>query len=389
MRILLLCSWQSYNIGDIAHTPGAWGVLRRHFPEAEVTLWPGPLEHGVNKMLATRCPGMAVLDPSDGAAVDAAIDDADLMLHGPGPNLIRPPDIRRWLDRTDKPFGALGVTLERIEDHRRDLVEGASFIFTRETKSLDVLRASGIAPPVTGFAPDAVAALPIVDEAAGRATLERFGLEPDRFVCAVPRLRYTPYHTFKPGMGWSDERIRHVEDVNDRHTASDHALLVHALRSLLEQTDLQVLLCPEMTYQVPLLESLLREPLPTALRDRVHNLGRYWLPDEAAAVYGHAASVVSMECHSPLIALARGTPCLHLRQPEDTIKGQMYHDLGLGGWLFEIDAADPDALADTLLAQVNDRPAADATMRNAQARVEKSLASAANAIHAVVPHDSH
>ncbi len=33
-RILLRSSWQTVNIGDIAHTPGVLSILRKHLPEA-------------------------------------------------------------------------------------------------------------------------------------------------------------------------------------------------------------------------------------------------------------------------------------------------------------------------------------------------------------------
>ena len=52
-----------------------------------------------------------------------------------------------------------------------------------------------------------------------------------------------------------------------------------------------------------------------------------------------AHAVISMECHSPIIAAAQRTPFFYLRQPEDTIKGQMYYDIGLSDWVFEIDDA--------------------------------------------------
>ena len=40
-RVLLRSSWQTVNIGDIAHTPGMLRLLGEHLPDAEVTLWPG------------------------------------------------------------------------------------------------------------------------------------------------------------------------------------------------------------------------------------------------------------------------------------------------------------------------------------------------------------
>jgi polysaccharide pyruvyl transferase WcaK-like protein len=66
-------------------------------------------------------------------------------------------------------------------------------------------------------------------------------------------------------------------------------------------------------------------------------LDRYWLTAEAASVYAKAAAVVSFEMHSPILAVAAGTPAVHLRQPTDTRKGQMWRDVGLARWLFEID----------------------------------------------------
>ncbi len=50
--------------------------------------------------------------------------------------------------------------------------------------------------------------------------------------------------------------------------------------------------------------------------------------------------MLSFECHSPIISLTNGTPAFYLRQPEDTIKGQMYYDLGLSDWVFEIEEVD-------------------------------------------------
>jgi hypothetical protein len=76
---------------------------------------------------------------------------------------------------------------------------------------------------------------------------------------------------------------------------------------------------------------------------------RYWLSDEAASVYKAARVVVSMECHSPIIANTQGRPGFYLRQPTDTWKGQMYPDLGLGDWKFELDTATGREIAECLL----------------------------------------
>ena len=39
MEILLRSSWQTVNIGDIAHTPGLLTLLEKYIPEATVTVW--------------------------------------------------------------------------------------------------------------------------------------------------------------------------------------------------------------------------------------------------------------------------------------------------------------------------------------------------------------
>jgi hypothetical protein len=90
-----------------------------------------------------------------------------------------------------------------------------------------------------------------------------------------------------------------------------------------------------MTYQVDIMDELILDPLPDDVKPSVVKRG-YWMPDEAASVYSRAFALLSFECHSPIIALANGTPAFYLRQPQDTIKGQMYYDLGFEDWVFEI-----------------------------------------------------
>ena len=102
------------------------------------------------------------------------------------------------------------------------------------------------------------------------------------------------------------------------------------------ETGNKVLICPEMTYEVDIMDELLIHPLPEDVKPFIVKRG-YWQPDEAASIYSKAHTILSFECHSPIIAAANGTPCFYLRQPEDTIKGQMYYDLGFNDWVFEMD----------------------------------------------------
>jgi hypothetical protein len=48
----------------------------------------------------------------------------------------------------------------------------------------------------------------------------------------------------------------------------------------------------------------------------------YWMPDEAASVYAKAHTILSFECHSPIIAAANGTPMFYLRSPKTPSKAR-------------------------------------------------------------------
>jgi hypothetical protein len=91
-------------------------------------------------------------------------------------------------------------------------------------------------------------------------------------------------------------------------------------------------------------KEVLVDPLPADVKKNVVWRDTYWLPDEAASVYAQAQAVVSVECHSPLIALRNGTPAFYVRQPTDTCKGQMYRDFGAGDWFFEVDETSGEQL---------------------------------------------
>jgi polysaccharide pyruvyl transferase WcaK-like protein len=218
----------------------------------------------------------------------------------------------------------------------RDLLAGAKFVFTRETASLAALREAGIAGPKTGFGPDATFALDLRDDAAADKLLKEHKLEAGRFLCAVPRLRWTPYWEIRP------ERVKPNPErsaVNEAWADRDHAKMREAIIAWVNETGMRVFLVPEMTYAVSRLRPLLFDPLPEKIKPSVAVLDRYWLTAEAASVYARAAAVVSFEMHSPIMAVSAGTPAVHLRQPTDTRKGQMWRDVGLKDWIFEIEEA--------------------------------------------------
>ncbi|MCW5966429.1 MAG: polysaccharide pyruvyl transferase family protein [Bryobacterales bacterium] len=403
-QILLRSSWQSVNIGDVGHTPGALSLLRKHFPEAEVTLWPGGLGHGSRDLLTQGYPGLKFAEGSVDAggkpttpALDRAWKEAHLYLSGSGSGFPASNHAVAFAKATGKPVGVFGVstdpisgigagrepeggTLEELramsmrlpKDHLstdlRYIMDRSAFFFCRDTISRDYLRAQGVKTPILEFGPDAQLGMHLRDDARGLAFLRSSGLVAQQFICVIPRLRYTPYYRVNNTSRVPSDDIK--DAINERTTEKDHAKLREMMIAYIRQTGRKVLACPEMTYQVEMAKEVLVDPLPADVKPNVVWRDRFWLPDEAAAVYAKAQAVVSVECHSPLIALHNGTPAFYVRQPTDTCKGQMYRDFGAGNWFFEVDETNGEQLWSRLQGIVADPAKAKADGRAIMATVD-------------------
>ncbi|CAL1517428.1 polysaccharide pyruvyl transferase family protein [Chitinophaga sp. MM2321] len=342
--ILLVSGWQDVNIGDIAHTPGLLHVLQTFIPKAKIILWKKSRGEEVAKMLHRDFPKVKIIYGDvdadrnvDNPEVQEAFKTADIMIHGSGPAVVGQNNLEAWVKYSNKPFGIYGTTIQFINDHLKTLLRKASFIYTRETASIKKLQEAGITGEHISFAPDATFYMDIQDKTKAGKFLTENKLEPQKFICVIPRLRVTPYYQFRPNnAGWTDEKIKKTNELNESKKEVDHAKLREAMIAWVRETGNKVLVCPEMTYQVGIMDELLINPLPDDVKPHIIKRG-YWMPDEAASVYAKAHSVLSFECHSPIIAAANGIPFFYLRQPEDTIKGQMYYDLGFDDWVFEIE----------------------------------------------------
>ncbi|HUR53816.1 MAG TPA: polysaccharide pyruvyl transferase family protein, partial [Gemmataceae bacterium] len=180
LKILLRSSWQTVNIGDIAHTPGMLALLEKHRPADEVTLWPSPLSAEVEKLLTTRFPKLKIAKTK--AEQDAALEACDFFLHGSGPSPVGIKEVER-AKAAGKPFGFGGITLTdgEIKTHAATLA-AAKFVFCRDTDSLKALQKSPVKGPKTGFGPDATFALDLRDDAAADKLLTEHKLEPGKFL---------------------------------------------------------------------------------------------------------------------------------------------------------------------------------------------------------------
>lgn len=353
--ILLVSGWQDVNIGDIGHTPGLLHVLETYIPKATIILWKRSNGEEVKKLLNKNFPKVKIIyggvnkdKDVDNPEIIEAFKSADLMIHGSGPLLVGADNLASWMKHTTKPFGIFGTTLEKPSQYHQEILQKASFIYTRETKSIEDLRKVNISGKHVQFAPDATFFMNIRNDEKANEFLKANGLEEKKFICAIPRLRYTPYHKFNANNnGWNAEKIKQVEETNEKYKEIDHAKLREAMIAWVRETGNKVLVCPEMTYQVEIMDELLINPLPDDVKPFIVKRG-YWLPDEAASIYTKAHTVLSFECHSPIIAAVNNTPFFYLRQPEDTIKGQMYYDLGFNDRVFEIDNTTGKQIADSL-----------------------------------------
>ncbi|MFO0926385.1 MAG: polysaccharide pyruvyl transferase family protein [Gemmataceae bacterium] len=374
-RILLRSSWQTVNIGDIAHTPGMLALLEKHRPADTVTLWPKGLSDEVERLLTARFPKLAIARTR--AEQEAALAACDFFLHGSGPGLVGAAEAER-ARQAGKPYGFAGVTLSdgELKNHR-DLLAGARFVFTRDTDSLRAFRAAGIRGPAAAFGPDATFALDLRDDAAADKLLRTHRLEPGTFLCAVPRLRWTPYWEIHPKTTPPNPQR---SAVNEAFADRDHAKMREAIVAWVTTLRRKVFLVPEMTYAVPRLRPLLYDPLPAEVKPHVAVLDRYWLTAEAASVYARAAAVLSLEMHSPIMAVAAGTPAVLLRQPTDTRKGQMWRDVGLVPWIFEIDDTTGKQVAERIVGIGRDLPAARKTADKARRFAHERMAAMVAAI---------
>ena len=403
-RILLRSSWQSVNIGDIGHTPGALSLLYKHFPEVEITLWPGSLGHGSRDLLTRGYPQLKIVEGSLGPdnrprspELARAWAETDLYLSGSGSGFPASAHAVAFRKATGKPVGVFGVstdpvsgfgagrdpeggTLASLRERAlrlppthlpadlRFIIDEAAFFFCRDTISRDYLRAQGVKTPVLEFGPDAQLGMHLRDDAKGLPWLRERGLEAGKFICVIPRLRYTPYYKIRNSPRTKEDE--HKDAINDRTTERDHTKLREMIISYVRATGGKVMVCAEMTYQVEMGREVLVNPLPEDVKRNVVWRDTYWLPDEAASIYAQALAVVSVECHSPLIALHQGTPTFYVRQPTDTCKGQMYRDLGAGDWFFEVDETDGAQLWARLGAVHRDPAAARARAQAIRATAE-------------------
>ncbi|HEX2515523.1 MAG TPA: polysaccharide pyruvyl transferase family protein [Chloroflexota bacterium] len=376
--ILLLSGWNLYNIGDVAITPGFLRLVRRFVPEARVTVLAAsypeelraylqkfPEQLGEIELLPMEFKAGEPLSP----AMEAAFAGADLLVLNSGMTLSYGyyghawerilPRLLAFLKARELgvPYGIYGHSFDRIDPPAdilyRDVLGRAAFVYTRDSESLALLRAKGVACPEMAFGPDSTFAFDLrngATEGYADRFLSEHGLEAGRFLAFVPRLDVDRFRD-------DGRELVHAEQTREM------------IAQWVRRTGEPVVIVPEVSRLLEAHKPLVFDRLPADVAPLVRYMADYWMPDEAQAVYARARLVVSAEMHSVILALAAGTPALHPHFAQAGLKQWMLRDLGIEEWLFDQDAVPVERIADAMVA-VQEAPE---TARRAVARATEAF----------------
>jgi polysaccharide pyruvyl transferase WcaK-like protein len=365
-RIVLRSSWQTVNIGDIAHTPGVLHLLEQYLPEVEVRLWPSSVSNGVDEMLTKRFPKLRIIKGRED--ILAAFAECDFLLHGSGPGFVAQKDVAKWRKETGKPYGIYCITTSAKDEESRELLSGAKFVYFRDSVSLQFAKDHGVTCPIMEFCPEGSFAVDLRNDAAADAFLKAHQLEAGKFLCCIPRYRNTPYWKIKPGVAFDEKKHARNEAMKEH----DLAPLREAIVAVVRQTEMKVLVCPEDASQMEIGKEMLVDKLPDDVRAKVAWRPNYWLTDEALSTYVRSAGLFGAEMHSPIMCIGNGIPAIVCRWAEQTSKGLMWRDIGLGEWLFDMDKEEEiPGIVPAVLAMAKDPAAAKAKAAKAREFVQQ------------------
>jgi hypothetical protein len=360
-RIVLRSSWQTVNIGDIAHTPGVLALLEKHLPDVEVRLWPSSVDNGVEEMLMKRFPKLKIIKGRED--ILAAFKECDFLLHGSGPGFVAKKDVAQWREETGKPYGIYCITISSMNSEYMDLLSTARFVYFRDSVSLKLAQDHGVKCPLMEFCPEGSFAVDLRNDAAAEAFLKEQNLEQGKFLCCIPRYRNTPYWKIKKGYAFDEKKHARNEAMKEH----DLGPLREAIVQVVKQTGMKVLVCPEDASQMEIGKEMLIDKLPEDVKPRVAWRPNYWLTDEALSTYVRSAGLFGAEMHSPIMCIGNGIPAIVCRWAEQTSKGYMWRDIGLGEWLFNMDEeSEIPGILPAVLAMAKDPAAAKAKAEKAR-----------------------
>lgn len=388
--VLLHCGWAVKNIGDIGHTPGTLRVLYQYLPDAHIILWAANVTKPVEEMLMKRFPKLEIvrgsLSVKDGP-VQKAIDRSDFFLRGPG--MGQSTDFMVYCKKIGKPWGLQGQSYfpDMVTGNhgpaRVELLNSASFIYCRDTKTLQTLKDAGVNPPVLEFGPDGCFGIDVRDEEKALARMKKHGLEEKKFIT----LQLRTHSPTSPGA--DDKRPQKLNPLNPTpEMIADDTRRAKVYQDLIamwvKETGYKVVIAPEVYKEMEYNKKFVYDPLPDDLKQHVVNFDEFWNVDEACSFYARAHTVICHEPHTPIMALAMGTPMMHTFSEFHSPKCWMFKDIGLEEWAPEFDSTPAEKMFGILMGIHKDYPAAEAKVKKAMAYVEERFASSMNVLGGII-----
>lgn len=388
--VLLHCGWATKNIGDIGHTPGTLRFLEQYLPEAKVILWAANTNEAVDAMLMKRFPKLEIVKgylSKEGGPVQDAVKRADFFLRGPG--MGQSTDFMEYCNKIGKPWGLQAqsyfpdMVTGKDADKRIALLNSAAFIYCRDSKTLKLLQDTGIKTPVLEFAPDGCFGIDVRDEERALARLKKHGLEEKKFIT----IQLRTHSPTSPGV--DDKRPQKLNPLHPTpENIADDTRRAKVYQDLIamwvKETGWKVVIAPEVRKEMEYNKKFIYDTLPDDLKAHVVNFDEFWNVDEACSFYARAHTVICHEPHTPIMALAMGTPMMHTFSEFHSPKCWMFKDIGLEEWAPEFDATPATKMFEILMGIHKDYAGAQAKVKKAMAYVEERAASQMKVLKGVI-----
>lgn len=388
--VLLQCAWAVKNIGDIGHTPGTLRFLEQHLPDVKIILWAMNTTPQVDAMLKKRFPKVEIVKGSlseKGGPVQEAIDRSDFFLRGPG--MGQSTDFMKYCSQIGKPWGLQGqsyfpdMVTGKGAEQRIALLNTAAFIYCRDSKSLQTLKDAGVNPPVLEFAPDGCFGIDVRDEEKALARMKKHGLEEKKFIT----LQLRTHSPTSPGV--DDKRPQKLNPLHPTpENIADDTRRGKVYQDLIamwvKETGGKAVIAPEVYKEMEYNKKFVYDPLPDDLKKHVVNFDEFWNADEACSFFARAHTVICHEPHTPIMALAVGTPMMHTFSEFHSPKCWMFKDIGLEEWAPEFDSTPAEKMFEILMGIHRDYGSAQEKVKKAMAFVEERAASQMNVLRGVI-----
>lgn len=380
--ILLRTGWQTRNIGDVCFTPAMISAIERYLPGVNVIAWMANSNAGIDDMVRRAHPRVEILHAqfgSEGKEMDPKLRDAfaraNLFLYNSGPpfsyglheryswdSSVNGPLHFLFAKDMGVPYGIYAQSFDRFAWPSpvlyKPVLSESAFVYTRDTNSLAYLKSLGVKAPAMDFAPDIAFHFKLRDDERANEYLKTTKLERGKFL--VTMMHYAVLD--RPG----------VKEFGEEHLRKHRAVLERWVR----ETGLPVLVVAEDDREIELGKRTLFDPMPEDVRRKMVIRETFWRPDEALSVYLQSRALFTMEPHSMIFSLANGIPSLHMYDWAFGRKAQMFADLGLNEWAFDLRMATAVEMGDALLAVHRNYAGALEKVKALQGRVERAMAPA-------------